>query len=296
MTTRFSAIDLLIDASTQFGKTYLVSREDRFRFPTEAAFDPEVVIAADLHASFETRVMPLSTVGAGCASTTKKSVNVASMYLNESQDEEAFDKKRKQVRGGTTDQGVEAHILDATINIIPRFCGRYSPTSILSFLFPYALFIPGHLHLLYTALEEACKQLAIAETFFKALQSICRFLGGVDLRREFQISCADDACRSKFNHCPRHHIDWRWEFLSRAIVDVLRLWPDLVRCWSLSAMQASEAGKLSAEILKDLDAIVKDPWWLIGVGLMFCAMGCVVDKFAHKLEGCHCHKEVDRET
>jgi hypothetical protein len=62
---------LLIDSSPQLGFNMLCVREDRVRFP-RGSFGADFRKAYDLSANFESRICPLSTLGAGHAGLVKK--------------------------------------------------------------------------------------------------------------------------------------------------------------------------------------------------------------------------------
>ena len=235
--------------------------------------------------------MPLSTVATGWGSLPKKAGNAASLYLNESEDDAAFNDLRMQVKGGTTDQGTESGILDETVGIIPRFRNVFPASDRRSFLFPSGLFIVGHLHVLYNALEESCKSLPVSNDFFGVLTHITAFLGDKDLRTKYQEQCSRPESKYKFNTCPRHHIDWRWEFLAPAIICVINVWFEMSRDYCEETMRKTETGKFSKELLRQVrEALAKA--WFPAVAAMFLCMAEVVDTFAGKLEGCVCHAAI----
>ena len=130
---------LMVDASPQLGRNYLCGREDRVRLPRDVWHLPEIRARLNLNDCFETRVIPLSTVGAGRASGVKKSSNVAGVYLMETEDREQFDELRCSVCGITTDQGAEKGLADETVRILPAY--RDTPTTggVQDFLWPRAL-------------------------------------------------------------------------------------------------------------------------------------------------------------
>jgi len=287
---------LMIDATSLAGKSYLLVREDRIRCPKAAEFDPAIMAAVHLHSAFETRICPLSMIGAGWGSVVKKSLNVVSIFLEESSTEEEFDRNRCQVRGGVADQGTESHIMDETIRILPQFRNRYGDENPRSFIFPWGLFIPGHLHLIYNALEEACQALSVAEKFFWALTIMCTFLGDAGLRAKYIASCCRPEDAHKFAHFPRTHVDWRWEFLMPALLSVLVVWHLLQRDYKLVDMAKSETDKLNSELLKHVAQVLADTWFFIPIAHLYMAMSKAVNIFSSKLEGCHCHGEIWKDT
>ena len=223
---------------------------------------------------------------------SKKATNCANVYIMESDSLDDFDIKRKGVRGFTTDQGPERGIGDETVRVIPEYKDRYSAADPRVFMWPWALFIMGHLHLLFNALEEACKGLSISSKFFDQLSDICAFLNDADLRRKFQFECLpDEAARSKFASSMKQHIDWRWEFLCAACKAVLERWELLCRYFDMGKMTRSEAGRLDRKVLKAMKDIMEDKLFPL-LCAIFLAIGSVIEKCASRLEGCECHQHV----
>ena len=140
-------------------------REDRVRYPRGECGNADFILSFDLNSGFETRMAPFSNLGSGWSSALKKTINICSGLLMEARDDTDFEDIRREVFGITTDQGAEKAINDTTVNILPKFRDRYASNNPLSWLWPFALFIAGHMHVLYNALEEACKSITVAKTF-----------------------------------------------------------------------------------------------------------------------------------
>ena len=156
---------LIIDSSPQLGRNFLCTREDRIRFPRNLLYNSEERSRFDLNSGFESRIMPLTTLGVGTGSALKKSVNCSALYLHESEDLPMFDEIRNEVRGGTTDQGAERNMGDETVRIVPGYEDKFLPADPQSFLWPRSLWIIGHMHVLFNALESACKSVSISKNF-----------------------------------------------------------------------------------------------------------------------------------
>jgi len=129
---------LLIDASPQFGHDYLIITEDRFRFPRSAALDSVSQAKVNLNQSYETRTCPVSTIGKGHATAEKKCINVASVYIMESESEEQFDETREEVLGVTTDQGTERLVTDLSVRILEGRQRDFAAWDPRSFMYPKA--------------------------------------------------------------------------------------------------------------------------------------------------------------
>ena len=74
---------ILVDSSPQLGRNYLCVREDRFRYPRAIAHDSSLMLKYDWSKSFETRIMPLSTLGKGRSGTSRKTNNIANLSVSE---------------------------------------------------------------------------------------------------------------------------------------------------------------------------------------------------------------------
>ena len=211
----------------------------------------------------------------------------------ETRDLTAFEELRTEVCGVTTDQGAEKDICDQSVNIVPGIANRYASTDHKSYLWPGAMYVAGHMHLMYNALEEACKSLTISETFFNCLSIMCSFLGDKILRGKFQQLClAGKGCASKFDHFPRIHCDWRWEFMKPACDGVLQHWNDIVAHFNAQKLLESETGKLSRQVIGEVEAVIRQSWLFPALACMFSVFAAIIDKYASRLEGCHCHSAI----
>jgi len=56
-------------------------------------------------------------------------------------------------------------------------------------------------------------------------------------------------------------------------------------------MLQSEKGKLERQVLQGVQEALQN-WWFPVIALMFLAVAEVIDKYAHALEGCVCHKDI----
>ena len=107
----------------------------------------------------------------------------------EAPDRDGFNEIRCEFRGGTSDAGAERGMGDGTVLAVPGFEQAYLPGSPMSYVYPKLLYMPGHLHIIYNALENAVKSAPYAKEFLDALQSIQAFLSIRHLRMKFRFSC-----------------------------------------------------------------------------------------------------------
>ena len=287
--------NLMVCASPQLGRNYLCGREYRIRLPRDAWRLPEVRARLNLNDHFESRVIPLSTVGSGRASGVKKSTNVAACYLMETENREQFDELRCSVCGITTDQGAEKGLADETVRIISGYRDTLTTGWAKDFLWPRALLVLVHVHILYNALQEACIGVPGADEFFEQLKTLCSFLSNVQLRRKFQAVClVGQRCCKQFDHFPRTHVDWRWEFLGPALSRILPLIPFLVQFFNVDEMLRSENGKSENGLIRDVALVLASAPVFEARAEIFCLFAGVVERFASKLEGCMCHSDILR--
>ena len=141
------------DASPQLDWNFLMVREDRIRLPRRS--DPSTLpVYFNLSDHYEERICPASVIGHRNAKWIKKSINVSNIYLMESDDNEMWDEKRRELRGGCVDQGTEKGLGDDSIKCHAQFSDYDPEDSDDLFIYPLILMIPGMLHVLYNALQE----------------------------------------------------------------------------------------------------------------------------------------------
>ena len=127
-----------IDGSPQLGWNWLVMREDRLRI---ARCNENAVFEAWFAMStvYERRTCVASVVGHKNANLAKKSINTANNYLAESDSDEMFLEKRREVKGCTPDQGTEMGIADDALQLLPRF-KDYVPRDVIDgYMYPCCL-------------------------------------------------------------------------------------------------------------------------------------------------------------
>ena len=123
--------------------------------------------------------------------------------------EDDFHSKRREVRGGASDQGAESHIAHATVNVLVQLKQTYDAGDIGSFLYPRMLSMIGHLHVLYNCLEHALEKNKMAVEYIEHRAKLGEFLSDKELRGRFVLCC----CRTPhevqiMSHRPTIHISW----------------------------------------------------------------------------------------
>ena len=182
-------------------------------------------------------------------------------YLMETSAASEFHAVRSEFVSYCTDQGIEKALADDTVRVLPRFAEDFPGKGPDSYKFPRCLYMVGHLHVFYNALEEACKHLTCDDWYLDCLSTLVNCLSLPWIRQKFMATCVHGlACCSNFKSFPVTQTNWRWETLSLATQRVAGVWDDLVEHWSLEAMQSSDSGstKPSGQ-LKDVTAVLKQP-------------------------------------
>ena len=130
----------------------------------------------------------------------------------------------------------------------------------MSFMYPRCLTLPGHLHILYNALEEGVKDMPIYKDYIDLLRIFQNMLSQRPLREKFQESCIKGkACYSLFNSYQTVHIDWRWEFLSKALDHLIPLIVYLRAHFDPQKMLAGDTGMLKCALIKQVHDALQRP-------------------------------------
>ena len=285
---------LVTDSSPQLGHNFQCVREDRFIIPNDLCADIVVRAKLDIGHYFETRICPLSTFGAGRAGVRNHLSNWMNIPLMETDSKEGFEATRGGVVNTCSDQGTEKDLNDAPF-VLKGHSENLTPGSPESFTYPNSLYIPGHLHILFNALEEACKAMPVYKVFIEALRALQDFLSDPKWRKKFQATCmAGDARAHMFDHYHVVHIDWRWEFLSRALDKLLVILSIFAECYDEAKILSSESSRpLTSHVVKSCtDALLGMKNMLPEIADMLRAHGKALERFAHRLEGCFCHQEI----
>jgi len=122
-----------------------------------------------------------------------------------------------------------------------------------------------------------------------------------DTVRTWLVFATDKMLLNKFNaKCvpPGHpqleaqaatHVDWKWEFMEKAMSTVEEKFPLVRRLWDKSKMLSSDSGQtLSNQTVKCMDDILKDDEFEVG-SEMCLMIGEVIGGVAQDLETCDCH-------
>ena len=301
---------LMADSSTKL-YNYLCVRERRIRTPRAGPAAGTALDPQQLHKSFENHAWPITVLGYGASNMAFKVRNIVHAAVIQCEGEAEWQRFRKSVLGWTSDQGTELKIADCALAVpanlanLSKVCADIQANvasltaepAIASYLWPRCLYMPGHMHLLFNALEEAVIKSPIwGGTFLVGLRGLLAFLNSKGLRQRFQAICLADASgfeRSLFNNFSKQHLDWRWESLGQLLEALTPLLPVLLRRWRLASMQDGEDrfGSIDASCLHAVDTILKRKWLVANVE-MLRVVAAIINRWASWMEGCSCHEAV----
>ena len=287
---------LMIDSSPQLGWNFLMVLEDRIMFRRSEDTGYSFRAAVDINMYYERRTMLVSTLGHGHSVLVKKSINCANIYLMETDDAPEFHVVRDEVININSDQGTEAEVCDDTVGVVKEFEDAYEPMDNRSFLWPRALWTPGHLHILWNALAMAFKELDIADEFMAVIEAAVAFLNDKQLRRKFQATCVFNLpCQNLFTSFKKVHCDWRWEFFTDVLAALVPLFCYLRTFFNVDKILASDSGqKLNSKVVKELGKQLASrlaPLFEV-LAEMFQVVGGVIARNAGELELCCCHMHI----
>ena len=282
---------LLVDSSPQLGIDFLCSIEDTFDLPTPHTITAWTEVCLYFEDRFSSEIEMLSSIGLGAAGMAKKSVNIANLRLMKCKTDDDFHVRRKQNRGITSDQGAsERGITDAPLSVIPRLAHCAAVGSQESFLFPNSYGLSGMLHMLYDGLETSVKKNRLYDDVFDNLQTYLAFRTDKMLVNKFVAHCCPPGCTFKSRAAT--HIDWKWEFMSKAM-DGIGDELDFVRKnFDVDKMLTSDSGsKLCNQTVKLMRGVLDSDTFEPGQEL-FLTMGHVIEEAAGELETCDCHRYI----
>lgn len=160
------------------------------------------------------------------------------------------------------------------------------------FLFPFVVGQPGHLHIVYNALQHAVESLASWTKTEAALRDLTAFLGHKGLRRRFARLCCPAPLRRKFCEWSTKHIDWKWEFLSGVLDALSWRFAVLLDNYDFATLNVNETGqKMDSALLKRIGNLVPQKKVLLARFEALRIIAKSIDRCAHWLEGCPCHEK-----
>ena len=279
----------LVDSSPQLGYNILAVIEDTIIVPETHTLTAHMEISSALQLS--SQMCPLSSLAFGKAGLLKKSQNHVNISLMQSGTLELLEVKRKRKRGCTTDQGTEKGLGDMSADLVPALAGQARPGTPDSFLWPNLLATPGALHMLYDALENAVKSNPGYKDFVDILQITQTFLNAKEIITKFQKSCLTEGTpeHAMFNTGAKRHIDWKWEFLSKALDEQLPKFRVVASKLDAKKVLLGDSGMLTNSKVQNMDRVRKDVKFE-PIALAYLNAGKIIERTAKDLEICDCHE------
>lgn len=300
---------IMIDSSPQGGWDCLLARcmelvtdgELSAGKPSKEALQRRVGLV--LTTAYRQRTLPGTILGRGSTNLGKKLWNF--FHMARLDGGTAFDRWRYGVRCILSDQGTERLLADcpggSTLSVddvhvaIKRLqsgeAGDFGdPLVAAKYLLPKALWIPGHMHLLFNALEEAITGLSAWKPLERILRSFGKFLGDKSYRQMFQHRCCSPAEQPLVAAFQSVHIDWRWEFLGDFLDRLLGIFDILRRRFNVEVMLGSESSRApeDAHALQDVQAALAKPAFHATLECLR-VLAKSLQRQASWTEGCACH-------
>jgi len=136
------------------------------------------------------------------------------------------------------------------------------------------------------------ESIASTKNFIDELRIVQDFLSKKYLRRAFQAMCLSEDERSQFHTYSVVHIDWKWEFLSRALNALVPLLNILALWFDASKLKGSINGVADETKVEAVGTVLRGNSNFAERAELFRVAGCVTKKYSSKLEGCWCHEEI----
>ena len=230
---------VMADSSPQLGFNIYGIVEDRVSWPKGASLADRVEL--DLQAWCElNRHYLATTLGYGAAGQVHKTINTVHCILVETGSAAFYDKHRFEVRAWTSDQGVERMVVDSgnpltvdanlaeTVDRVRAgLVSSNSTAAATAWLFPRAIFMPDHLHMIFNLVGEALEHVPEWPELSSCFHAIASFLHDKGLRGRYQASCLSGADQhiqfAMFN-------DWgggskgvleKWQYFSKLLSDFI---------------------------------------------------------------------------
>jgi hypothetical protein len=273
-----------------------------------AAFSTSEIAGFD----FLSRNLQCTTLGYGASNLSFKFRNLVHTILLEAGSPSELTRLRESVLSFTSDQGAERLLADCAFATEASFANLQKVAQMVTgdelplsshaasdcFMWPNALWIPGHLHLLYNGLENAVKGSGMwGNSFSQGLNALASLLGSIGLRRRFVVTCMGGASAvelSLISGFSKQLLDWRWESLGNLLDKLNPILPTLLKFWDIGKMRGG--GDLLSEIdnghVALTDTLLGQRWLHPTLELLRVISHTVVE-WGRWLESCQFHSPSD---
>ena len=194
-------------------------------------------------------------------------------------------------RGVLSDQGTEKDVSDICLDMLPRYRHTIDPQLKTSYVFPNLLGLPGLLHILYDALELCCKRNPLYKVWIDQLKTLTSFVTDASLVRKFKATCFEGAKdeANRFQRQATTHIDWKWEFMSKAMGRHLPQYPVIKRRFDADKLRSSDSGQHLENATTKLTGDVLKADNFLPIAEAYRIKGKNIEKCAGELAACDCH-------
>ena len=190
--------------------------------------------------SIQTRMLPLATLGQGTSTLQDKiAAHIHQTWLEYGPSQSSVRTACASVRQVLTDMGCEfgcANYHDAINHVVKAFghIDHAASQTDLSHLFPYALQVPGLLHILDWIIRQAVESLTFWPAWQARAKRVLQYCHGANHRNLLRqlirqkIACKEHAkkrdrmCKTLVTSTGRF-AKWRWKTLDTAVKDLLRV-------------------------------------------------------------------------
>ena len=168
----------------------------------------------------------------------------------------------------------------------------------LAFLFPQAVGIADHLHMIFGSLEDAVTNCPEWCALQEDIRLVSTFMLHAGLRNRFCKTCVPINERDLVLRYLGKHADWKWEHMAAFLTRLHPILPILISRFDASKIlghgfvaEGTGVQEIDTAIIKKLDSVLRKP----GLALQCSVMRLIchrVDREATWCEGCFCHQAV----
>lgn len=243
-----------------------------------------------------------------------KGANLVQKLLLESGDLPSFNRLRSMVYGYTSDQGTESHLADVA-GAVSDACDMQEWTLLMqhlregmavpsvgaassAFLFPQALAMADHCHMIFGALEESTGRCSAWATLEGELKALSAFLREANLKMRYCALCVPNPLdRAILTGRVGKIVGWKWEYLHRFLAQLSPLLPVLEKTFVLDKVlglvkppDSANISEVTTVVVKKVGAALVRPGFRLQVE-MLRSIAEVMDRIGTWTEGCACHQE-----
>lgn len=244
------------------------------------------------------RVLPLATLGYGRASVVDKTATVVhQLFLDYGHSQHALQTACREVRQCMSDMGTEYGIRNAMNMVGELFAEAPLTGSADSFLFPFAMQVPGVLHTVDLCLRTVSERQCWFPSWLDALKAVVQCVRPLRRREAIAHRIAQErwpeapACTAALlTSGIRSFAKWRWTTLRDALADLsplewlLRSFFDRVP--HAHAMLGTQDGVTARTATAAIGSA--SFWGYCTATFQVCT---VLHCFTGSVKGCHCHAE-----